>query len=84
MTSTRGVMTLLTERSARRSTPSIMSRSATWKTPVRAPSAIIRFTSSSVTGFSGRSGMRRSFTRASVESAQQEDDRRAGDAKAAP
>ena len=44
-----------------------MSRSAAWKMPVRAPSAISRFTSSSVTVFSGFSGTRRSLISASVE-----------------
>ena len=77
ITSTRGVITLRTERSASRSTPLIMSRSATWKMPVRAPSAISRFTSSSVTWLSGRSGMRSSLTSALVESAEQQDDGRA-------
>jgi hypothetical protein len=60
-------MTLLTERSARRSTPSIMSRSAAWKTPVRVPSAMRLFTSSSVTVLSGFSGIRSSLISASVE-----------------
>ncbi len=51
-TSGRGTMMERTLRSAMRSTPSIISRSFSSKTPDSVPSAIIALTSSSVTAFS--------------------------------